>query len=292
MPVRTALILITTLLLTSCVSSGKFKRTSLNYQAMVDMLGDDVERQQDSINSLRLNLERSWGANDALLRTQDKLQDRLFKQEDEMDDLRGNLSSTSTKLSGELTAAKAEIKAAKASEDSLRLNQKQLVTNFEAGLVKASAAIQAALESTLEPGQYSVSLSGGELRLSVQEDVLFAPKSVTKLEDQAEIILRAVMDALQADPLLKLTVVGHTDNKPNPRRGTNNWEYASLRATRLAEELADVYYLSPNRIVAASQGEYGPLTSNATDEGRATNRRIDFVLRNNVANLLRELNKL
>lgn len=292
MPVRTALILITTLLLTSCVSSGKFKRTSLNYQAMVDMLGDDVERQQDSINSLRLNLERSWGANDALLRTQDKLQDRLFKQEDEMDDLRGNLSSTSTKLSGELTAAKAEIKAAKASEDSLRLNQKQLVTNFEAGLTKASAAIQTALESTLEQGQYSVSLSGGELRLSVQEDVLFAPKSVTKLEDQAEIILRAVMDALQADPLLKLTVVGHTDNKPNPRRSTNNWEYASLRATRLAEELADVYYLSPNRIVAASQGEYGPLTSNATDEGRATNRRIDFVLRNNVANLLRELNKL
>ena len=70
------------------------------------------------------------------------------------------------------------------------------------------------------------------------------------------------------------------------------FKYAALRATYLADELAKTYYLSPNRVVAASHGEYGPIKSNATEEGRMVNRRIDFVLRNNVGNLLRELNKL
>jgi flagellar motor protein MotB len=65
-----------------------------------------------------------------------------------------------------------------------------------------------------------------------------------------------------------------------------------MRATTLANELTDEYYVSPNRLIAASQGEYAPARSNATEEGRYRNRRIDFEFFNNVGNLLRELDKL
>ena len=279
-------------LLTSCVSSGKFKRTSLDYQTRVDQLSDDLQTQQDSILNLRMQLERAWGGNQMLLVTQDKLQDRLSRQQDEIDNLSGNLNNTSTKLMGELVESKKQTAAALSTRDSLRTNQQNLVKSFEKGLNKAAAAVELALESKVPSDQYRITITGGEVRLSVQEDVLFESRSVSRLAGSAEVVLRGVMDAVQADPLLKLTVIGHTDNKPNPRRGASNWEYASLRATRMAEELTNVYYLSANRVVAASQGEFGPLTSNATEEGRTTNRRIDFVLTNSVANLIRELGKL
>lgn len=278
--------------LCSCVSTGKFKRAGLEYQSKIDTLTNQVAVQRDSIFEKRLQLERAWGANQALLQTQDKLQDRLALQEDNMDDLQGNLKATTTQLKKELAAAMDTIQATKADRDSLRINQRELVKEFEAGLERAAIAMEKALEESVAEVLYSVSISGGELRFSIQEDVLFAPRSVTKLKDEAEPVFRGVMDALQADPLLKLIIVGHTDNKPNPRRNTSNWEYGSLRATRIAEELAEVYYLSPNRVIAASHGEFGPITSNATEEGQATNRRVDFILRNNVANLLRELDKL
>ena len=279
-------------LLTSCVSSGKFKRTSLNYQARIENLDERVQRQQDSLLRFSYQLERARGGNEALLATQDKLQDRLAAQADKIDDLSGNLSNTSAKLTGELAQARANAQAAKAARDSLRVTQERLVKEYEAGLNRAATALDLALEDTVSTSDYRITVSGGEVRVSVQEDVLFSPRSVTRLTDLAPVVLQGLMDALDADPLLKLTVVGHTDNQPNPRRGANNWEYASLRATRLAEELAETYYLSPNRVLAASHGEFGPIASNATEPGRTTNRRMDFILSNSVSNLLRELDKL
>lgn len=284
--------LLSVLFFTSCVSSGKFKRVGRAYDARAASLGDSIQNQQDSILSLLFKLENARGGNQMLLATQDKLQDRMAAQEDELDKLRGNMSNTSSRLVGQLVTIKKEAADAIASRDSLKTNQAALVKKFAAGLDRAGVAMDTAFVSKLPTDGYRISISGGELRLSVQEDLLFTPRSVTRLSDKAEVVLRGVMDALQADPLLKLTVVGHTDNKPNPRKGTNNWEYASLRATRLAEELTSTYYLSANRVMAASNGEFSPLTSNATDEGRARNRRVDFVLRNNVGNLLRELDKL
>ncbi|OAV43302.1 OmpA family protein [Lewinella sp. 4G2] len=289
---RLLLLITVSLCLSACVSSGKFKRTSQAYVQRIDTLNSQIDLQDNKIDRLNLMLERSRGANDALILTQDKLQDRLAQQEDELDDVQGNLTNTSSRLAGELKAARAEAAAIQASRDSLLAQQQALVEEFEAGLTKASVVMDKALMDAVPTEKYRINITGGEVRLSVQEDLLFQPKSVNKLADEAEIILRSVMDALQADPLLKLEVIGHTDNKPNPRRNTSNLEYASLRANYLAQELAETYYLSPNRVVAASQGEFGPLTSNATDEGRATNRRVDFVLRNSVSNLLRQLGKL
>ena len=224
--------------------------------------------------------------------TQDKLQDRLATQADKIDALSGNLSNTSAKLSGELARARADIQAAEAGRDSLRTAQARLVHDYEEGLHRAATALDSVLKDTVPTGDYRITVSGGEVRISVQEDVLFTARSVTRLTNLTPVVLRGVMDALEANPLLKLTVVGHTDNRPNPRRGANNWEYASLRATRLAEELAGTYYLSPNRVLAATHGEFGPIASNATEPGRATNRRVDFILSNSVGNLLREFSKL
>ncbi|MBC6996398.1 OmpA family protein [Neolewinella lacunae] len=284
--------LLLALSLSACVFPKKVKRIAAEYDARIATQAAELNLKQDSITNLLLRLERSYGANDALLLTQDRLQDRLAIQEDELDALKGNLSNTSARLSTELATAREEKLRAEMAFDTLIARQASLVNQYEAGVKNAIFVLLDGLDSLVPPQSFTITQSAGEVTLSVLEDQLFYPRSTERLKGGAAPVLRAVTDALQSDPLLKLTVVGHTDNQPNPLRNTSNWEFAALRATRIADELAQVYYLSPNRLLAASHGEYGPAKSNATEEGRRANRRIDFVLRNNVGNLLRELGRL
>ena len=275
-----------------CIAPKKVDLLRALHEDQVRGLNTELAAQRDSINDLARRLERARGGNEALLRAQSQLEDKLVSQKDQLDALEGNLSNTSARLSKELTATRGELKAARLAIDSLRTAQRRAVADFRTGLELADSIIYTALADTLPADAFRTEVTGGELILSVQEDVLFRPRATERLADGSELVLRAVMDALQSDPRLKLTVVGHTDNQPNPRRGTDNRTYASLRAITLATTLADTYYLSPNRVMTASYGEYRPVQSNASAAGQRSNRRMDFVLTNNVGNLLRTLRKL
>lgn len=279
-------------MLTACVSAGKHKKFVALADASAARQADKIHRLQDSLAGLQLALVRSEGSNEALLASQDKYLRRLSEQEEDLDQMRGNLTSTSTQLKQELAATQEALTAARGMTDSLRGGQQALVSEFRGAATAAVKVLRQALAGKVDSLQYTLEASNGAATLSVQEDLLFRTGTVDRLTAAAPEILRAVIDALQSNPLLKLTVVGHTDSEPNPRRNTDNWQYAALRATHLATELAETYYLSPNRVLAASQGAFTPLTSNATAEGRRRNRRVDFVLRNNTGNLLRNLEKL
>lgn len=258
----------------------------------VALLEDGLTMRNDSIVALNSSLDRALGGNELLLTAQSNLEDKLVTQKDQIDALSGNLDQTSSRMSAELAKTRRELEAAKLKYDTLLQDQQNIVAAFQRGVMRVDTVLMNALEANIPDDSYRLNVRAGEVSLSVQEDLLFKDRKSEKLNDEAAIVLRAVLDALQSDPLLKLTIVGHTDNQPNPRRNTDNWEYAAQRATFLAEELADTYYLSPNRVIAATHGEFGPATSNATPEGQKANRRVDFVLRNNVGNLLRNLGKL
>lgn len=278
--------------LSGCVSSGKYKKFVALSESLFVAQADSIRRLQDSTLLMRLAVERAAGSNEALLASQDKYLARLQQQEDQLDDLRGNLTSTNSQMTAQLTRLRRELDKATATFDTLLIDQSAIIENFQLSVEEAADLLDTMLRGNVDTLAYSIDIGAGVVTLSVQEDLLFRPRSVSATNDEASFVLRAVTEALLGDPLLKLLIVGHTDNKPNPRRNTDNWAYAALRATHLADELTQVYYLSPNRIVAASQGEYQPRTSNATEEGRKMNRRVDFILRNNTGNLLRALNQL
>ncbi|MCP9234590.1 OmpA family protein [Lewinella sp. JB7] len=277
------------LFLSSCISP---KKAAERYEPRIDSLATLVEVRNDTIQRLSLALERSRGGNDMLLETQNRLQDRLLAQDDEIERLQRSLSSTSSDMSGQIEDLRQRLLGRQRTLDSLINAQALAVGQYADGLRRAANRLSDSLETKLPPTDFEVSEAPGEVILSIQEMVLFRPRSVGYLANGNEVVLKLVTETLQQNPLLKLRIVGHTDNQPNPLRGTDNWKYGALRATKLADELATTYYVSPNRIVAASQGEYGPSRSNATEEGRTRNRRIDFVFTSNVGNLLRELEKL
>jgi flagellar motor protein MotB len=277
------------LILSSCISP---KKAAERYQPRIDSLDSLARVQEDSIRGLTLALERSWGSNDALVATQGRLQDRLAQQDDQIEELERTLSNTSDELSEQVSRLRAQLSGNNERVDSLLRTQSRAIGQFSKTMRQVAARLSDSLGMKLDSMDYEVTESPGSVTLSVHEMVIFRPRSVGYLAKGNEEVLKLVARILQENPLLKLRIVGHTDNQPNPLRGTDNWRYGAMRATTLANELTDEYYVSPNRIIAASQGEYGPTRSNATEEGRYRNRRMDFEFFNNVGNLLRELDKL
>ena len=275
--------------LASCISP---KKAAERYQPRIDSLDSLAAVQADSIYRLTLALERSRGGNDMLLETQSRLQDRLIEQDDRIESLERNLSSTTGELGDQLEGLRETLEEREADLDSTIALQGRIIRNYGNSLSAVTTRLSDSLQTSLDSNQYTLTDRPGEVILSVQESSLFRPRSVGYLVDDAAIVLRNVAAVLQENPLLKLRIVGHTDNQANPLKNTDNWRYAALRASTLADKLAGEYYISPNRLTGATQGEYGPAQSNATEEGRYRNRRVEFVFTSNVANLLRELDRL
>ncbi len=78
-----------------------------------------------------------------------------------------------------------------------------------------------------------------------------------------------------------IIVEGHTDNQGiRNEYYDSNWELSTARATSVARLLIDKYGIPPSRIGAIGYGQYRPIASNATPEGRAKNRRVVFLIKN------------
>jgi chemotaxis protein MotB len=75
-----------------------------------------------------------------------------------------------------------------------------------------------------------------------------------------------------------MVIEGHTDNHPiNTPRFPSNWELSTHRATNVLHYL-DKAGLDANRLSAAGYADTRPRESNATDKGRAANRRVELVV--------------
>ena len=84
-----------------------------------------------------------------------------------------------------------------------------------------------------------------------------------------------VVKLLQANPTLRLAVEGHTDNA-----GTlaHNQTLSAARAREVVRTIAS-QGIAAGRLQAAGFGQSRPLADNATEAGRAKNRRVELVKR-------------
>ncbi len=83
-----------------------------------------------------------------------------------------------------------------------------------------------------------------------------------------------------------IRIEGHTDNVIiSNELYHSNWQLSSIRASNVAEFLVSDGNINPNRVSAVGYGEYRPLQSNDSEDGRAQNRRVDIVILNSKYNV-------
>jgi len=88
--------------------------------------------------------------------------------------------------------------------------------------------------------------------------------------------LAQMAKALAAAPALKVFIVGHTDNQGD---FAANIDLSQRRAQAVLEALAGRYKIAANRMIARGVANLAPVASNANDDSRARNRRVELVLR-------------
>ncbi|MGL5675801.1 MAG: OmpA/MotB family protein [Cellulosilyticaceae bacterium] len=117
------------------------------------------------------------------------------------------------------------------------------------------------------------------LVLSLQENAFFE-------SGKADILGKYEKNILEITDILKqldndLIVEGHTDNQAiHNSLFESNWELAAMRAINVIDLMVAEGGIAPEKMSATSYGEYRPVASNDTEEGRAKNRRIDIVVLN------------
>ena len=88
-------------------------------------------------------------------------------------------------------------------------------------------------------------------------------------------VLEELARALQAQPEMRIALVGHTDNIGGL---DGNIALSVSRAQAVRERLITQYAISPDRLEARGMGYLSPHTSNTTEAGREANRRVEAVV--------------
>ena len=102
--------------------------------------------------------------------------------------------------------------------------------------------------------------------------IRFATGSDVVLPESAP-ILRQVASWLEKNPTAKLTITGHTDNVGT---AASNLDLSKRRAASVAKVLTEQFSIAADRLTPQGKGDTQAVADNATPEGRAMNRRVEF----------------
>lgn len=103
---------------------------------------------------------------------------------------------------------------------------------------------------------------------------IFFDTAKSDIKPESEPALGQVAKLLLANPQLRVWVVGHTDNVGSAE---SNVTLSNARAASVAAYLTQKHGIDAKRLTPRGVGPYSPVAANATEEGRAKNRRVELV---------------
>ena len=259
------LLLLIAALFSGCVSKGKFKNLEADYK----QLQADFQESQLRLTDCRA---RSTGFEDRLLEAQRSNENLRNSLADMQQSLNTSLKQSSqgnvniAKLVDEINASNRFIQhlvQAKNKSDSLNI---VMINNLTRSLTRE------------EMQGLDIQVLKGVVYISLDDRMLYRSGSYEIGEQAGQIlskIAKIILDYRDYDVLVE----GNTDTDPISRPNIrNNWDLSALRGSSVVQALQNNYGIDPKRLTAAGRGEYNPIVSNSTYEGKARNRRTQIIV--------------
>jgi chemotaxis protein MotB len=150
-------------------------------------------------------------------------------------------------------------------------------------LARSKGLLEQKLGSEINDKQIKLQMMEKGLVITVVGDLLF-DSGKAKIRSEAFGLLTKVSEVLKDNMAqFNIGIEGHTDNVPIKQSGwKSNWELSSARALSVLHYLANDQGIQPERLSAIGYGEYRPVASNETKDGRKQNRRVEIVILPNI----------
>ncbi len=170
----------------------------------------------------------------------------------------------------------------------------KMIADKEALMNKLKETLSKSLKA-FEGKGLTVENRNGKVYVSMENKLLFESGSWT-VGSEGKKAVDLVGKVLGDNPEISVLIEGHTDN--DKITGTigggveNNWDLSTKRATAIVNILSANAKVKKENLTAAGRGEYAPLMSNETAEGKAKNRRIEIILTPKLDEISKMLNEL
>lgn len=258
-------------------------------------LGAEIQKLKDSNASLEDKNKRL----SALKAESDAICQKVKEQ---LDQITNSSAAEKDKLLRQLADRERDLmnKAAELDKLSRELNDRDArLREMEALIARKDSAVQALKSKMLEAlkgfnaGDLTVYEKDGKIYVALSDKLLFTSGSYT-VEPRGKEALKKIAEVLNKQTDISIMVEGHTDSKPYVSNTSgpinSNWDLSVMRASSVTKLLVDDYKLEASRVTPAGRGQYFPVESNDTPEGRSKNRRIEIVLEPDMKGIMNILN--
>ena len=224
--------------------------------------------EKDSNDALEANINK----NRQLLAELEAKQKALAAEQDRLNKLKKDLEASSVRL--------AELE--------------KMMADKDAAMKKLKETLSKSLKA-FEGKGLTVTEKDGKVYVSMENKLLFESGSWT-VGSEGKKAVDLVGKVLGDNPDISVLIEGHTDN--DKITGTigggveNNWDLSTKRATAIVNILSANAKVKKENLTAAGRGEFAPLMSNDTAEGKAKNRRIEIILTPKLDEISKMLNEL
>ncbi len=300
----------------SCVSSKVFNDLQSKY---------DKEQEKNAALNEKLQQERAANLQKisdlkdeytALSNEKEKLQQKIEQLQTEYENLQNSydaLDKTSSSALSENSKRNRQLLAELEEKENNLETEKQRLGKLEKdlnargkrideleGIIAAKDAKMNALKNAVsdaltnfEGKGLTVEQRNGKVYVSMENKLLFDSGSWAVNKDGRKAV-EQLGQVLAQNPDISVLIEGHTDNVPYGGKGElqDNWDLSTKRATAIVHILQENKDIDPQNLTAAGRGEFAPVASNETAEGRAKNRRIEVILTPKLDEISKALNEM
>ena len=302
---KTLFTLITLAFLASCVSPKVYKELEDKYANLKQenrKLSDENDILLKAKNAAENELKQLKKAYDETVAERDKLQSTHSALKSNYDNLKASYDALEKNSSAAIAAnskknrellAQLEAKEQALAAENARLAKlkkeledrsnrvaelESVIAAKDAAMTQLKDAISKAL-TDFEGKGLTVEQRDGKVYVSMENKLLFSSGSWA-VGSEGRRAVEELGKVLGDNPDIAVLIEGHTDNVPYKGSGqlSGNWDLSTKRATAIVNILRENATINPESLTAAGRGEFAPIASNDSTEGRAKNRRIEVIL--------------
>ena len=271
---KISILLVTAVLLSSCVSKKKFLALEQQHgETVSELTKTRVEKEE---------LENKFAAIEA----------RVNDYNTKIQSLNDNVEGLKIENKAKFQVSKDGTVASVASKEKMRATLQNVSPEKLAGAKTLKDSMNLAIQHNLSKAMNTSDLNEDEdividinetvVMISIADDMLFSSASY-RVGNKADKILKKLADVINSEPSLDVMVEGHTDSKSiNTDKISDNWELSVLRATSVVKKLQNQFKVAPEQLIASGRSSYQPLVENDTWKNRAKNRRTRIILMPNI----------